>query len=1015
MARGERIGDAYIKVHADGSGMNKDLAEQLRKDGKDREKIFESQGRREGDAYWRGFMDEGTHRGNGGVENQMESLVRNFDEIVGRSDAAAQWSKEWMTAIEKVRRVEGDQPRNTKGQFAPFLEESFKDSFVNNFGKEVADKFFNAFEKELNSGKIGSHNDVFKAFGLMPDPRDQNQFEASLKVFRGKITKFQEEVAREDAQIAKMLIRQEKFLNSERVKDEVETSKQLFHLRQLEAKAAIASLNRQVEAEAKASQKEREDHDRRFESYTKFLANRRKVEESYAKDFAKRFNALNVDIAKFSNGETVAGTSATTLRHRVDELARGMAPLHEGFRLHNGDLVDAERLTKVFESRIAKADNRMSRFASSVDKYGLKISHGLGKAFGAGSRNDFFNIIGKGIEGVLTGVVKLSSFLVGGLGKAFDFISGRASTVAKEFDNVTVAAEGVAVAAGESAAKSAVNWQELVAQIASAVAIFAAVTVAAGVLGAALSGLTAIITALVAVVAIGLVGAIGAFVGALAPAIASIGVLVLAFKSLGKSKLKEVFHPVTQEFKELGKAAAGVLEKDIHKWAADLVPIIHKLRPAVLGLAHAVGDTLTNALDSAAKSKGFQRFADAMNNFLPSAARKLGKALTNALGGFGGVLRALIPLTNRFLHWLVGITGEFDKWANSVKGQKALRKFFHEAGDAAASLGNFLGHAVIALGTLLRMTAPGGETILGQLSDAAEKFVTWLTSKEGKKSIKDWMDWATTLAPQIGDMVVSIAKFIGALDDPGSRKALSFIINGITSIANTLSKIPNLGTALAGLFAPLVLGMGSFFVGLTLAIEQIKTLGNLIKKVPSLPDIWHFVTLGAQAFLAWLRRVQDKVINMTHVKDLFDIVKSSAATFVQKLIDIKNKINNIPIVADVFSAVKATADAFKTVVQWLINHLAHISVNIDWPSPPAWVNKVLGGGLSLGGGWGGGSDPSGTVGSGIGSAVGDKSTGTSKGSNGRQIVVPSMTIVSPSADPRAVANEVVNHLVAQAY
>lgn len=408
---------------------------------------------------------------------------------------------------------------------------------------------------------------------------------------------------------------------------------------------------------------------------------------------------------------------------------------------------------------------RLVGFNSRLDQLSVRI----GKITGKGSRNDFLNLFGalsEGISRVAFQLLKVPGYFQAAFGK-----NGGGLSLGSTLASAAVSIGGVAIAIGVVAAVLAP-------------------------LAALVSGLTAAVIGLVAslVFAAAAVGGLALVLGGVL--VASIGAAVAAFKSLSdaqKDALKDSFKPLVDGAKEFGDAVAKNMLPGLKRAGELLAPLAEGAKEFGADVGSAFGD-VARYFARATTSPGFLAFRDAFEHFLPQAVRDLGAIITNSLGGMAGIFRAAIPLTREFLNWLRGITKNFSEWANSEAGQEQLLNFFEKAGDSAKAVGDFLAGATEALAELFDQGKNSGDTIFTDMADALKRFAKYL--KDNPDALTDFFDNGIRVARDLGKLILRISEAFDKLDTSKSREALHDIFEAVGDIVEIIGK---LGPVFSGL------------------------------------------------------------------------------------------------------------------------------------------------------------------------------------------------------------------------
>lgn len=164
--------------------------------------------------------------------------------------------------------------------------------------------------------------------------------------------------------------------------------------------------------------------------------------------------------------------------------------------------------------------------------------------------------------------------------------------------------------------------------------------------------------------------------------------------------------PSTQK---MAKSLQG-LKDDQKKWSDSLadstmpvftkgIEILRDLLPVLTPFVRAAAGAFSDLLDKLArgiKSAGFKKWAEDMANAAGPAIRDLGTAIGNFVVGFGALLQAFLPQSEKMTGGLLGMSEAFRDWASNLKGSEGFSQFIDMAKDGGGALKE-LGKAVLAL------------------------------------------------------------------------------------------------------------------------------------------------------------------------------------------------------------------------------------------------------------------------------------------------------------------------------
>lgn len=518
--------------------------------------------------------------------------------------------------------------------------------------------------------------------------------------------------------------------------------------------------------------------------------------------------------------------------------------------LHKG--LDASRLAAVeLEKQLARtlaaetASNRVSGNGRNKDTLGDKV----GTIFGAGSRNNFLNIFGKGIGGSVDLVRNLTKGikpLFNAFTKGFAEAGEGANFLQKSLSGLSE----VGLTAGEGIGKGLAS---LAASGPAGAAAIAAIVVAMAALVSIAGAALAILTALSATIASGLVGALAIVGPAIAGLIVSVGLLVAAFKSMDdaqKKLLKNSFAPIKAEFVGLGQAVfKGFTEKiyegnsAIQVWSANIQKAIALAGPlaSVMGRAFAEAG---NSLTASFSGPGFKRFTDALTVYLPGITTRLSAALGSFLNGLLGTFSAILPYVLRFSDYLARTADTFSRFANSTQGQNAISDFVGRALTSLTSLFNFTKQVGGLIADILfnPQSQAAGNSIFDSAAAAVERMRQRFAGAAADGSLKRFFDDAIQFGGRFIDTISAISGVVQSLYNSGMLQALGTVLDFLTNAFKGMQEVLGplmqvLGFALPKTLALAFLPLQTLVALVFSVIEGIKGAIDLINKVKPGKDI----------------------------------------------------------------------------------------------------------------------------------------------------------------------------------
>lgn len=664
--RGENVGTAYVRIIGDGSGIDADIRRAL----DDAEPSVREGARDQGRTYGDEFNKEvrKSFKGNfGKTQREMfEELNENLTKALARQELSERFFNN--TNWKKFRRRLADEGGAAGELFGKRLEQKFRDS-----------------------GALERMGDSLSAFG--PELRRA----------------------------------QTDILND-------------LHA---DALRMNADFNRRMQAQ-------RADEDRKLEAHWRRLGDMVDAYAEHERRLEKDYEHIRHEVDLLIKGETKLVDSKKTLLRSVDSLRVGYRSLGKADKDFLEDLLLIERRIRFTQPRLNAFDRGIQRVADR-----------MGRGFGRGARNDFINLIGATVRGMfsLLRVIPLTLSMVGKVKSTF-------------FEGFEKAGGGLpGIVSGFVA-----TLGPLAIGLAAAGAGLAALMVIIGPLIALMSSLLGIVVALASSLAFALVGALGAVAGALLPMAAGAVVAAVAFTNLDKAQkkvLKNDMKPVVDAFKDLADVAAEGIFSNTAEQGERLGRVLSGFEDLFRRVGVAISDVADGWLDMM-EGPGFKRFRDEFSVSLPGMVRRLGRIFGNTIGGLGGILLALEPTIQRFLGWLDRVTRRFNEWANSAKGRNEIENFFDRASDSAESVWNFLTSLWDVLMRIMSAGQESGDNMFDRMARGLDNIGQFF--EENPNALQDWFDQAERIFDDLGDLLEGATAFIDKMDSAWSRFASSNII-----------------------------------------------------------------------------------------------------------------------------------------------------------------------------------------------------------------------------------------------
>lgn len=482
---------------------------------------------------------------------------------------------------------------------------------------------------------------------------------------------------------------------------------------------------------------------------------------------------------------------------------------------------------RVARDRAARA-GRDRRLGSTLDSAGPSI----GRMLGAGSRNNTLNLVGKSVGNLVSGFVKAGKV---GAKMFSDFNVGFTSLgEGAKLSSRLLAGFG---AAGSGALKSLAKTGPIAA---------AAVLVAAGalsVVASVLSALTAIVVALSATIMSALASALMVTGGLLIAVAAAAGLATLAFTSLTDAQKKAMgatFGPLKKDLAGLGQYVLDGLIPAFDTWAKNLHRALEGLGPMIIGVGQALGKA-GSIITASLSGPGFQKLISVLAVELPTITKNLSLALGRTFNGLAGVFAAVMPSVTRFTDSIAKSAGEFNRWANSAKGQNAISDFMERAGRSARSAWDFVKQLGGAIADLLfnKDSQDAGNGMFDSLTESLKRFRKWVKEAQEDGRFKKWLADATEFAGDLKQGIIGVKDAFMTLESSGTLEVVGGAIRKVGNFMSDAAGFADkLMTALKSLPGPTVAAFAAFSPAGMLITPLMFLLGNLSTAIDRVKSSW---------------------------------------------------------------------------------------------------------------------------------------------------------------------------------
>lgn len=1006
--RGERIGTAYVKVIADGSGFADSLADELSEQNAEEE--WGQQGRKDSKAY----TDEWDAQGNKFGDKFVRNMVKGIQEESARFDAA----------VDRINNGSLDR-----------IENQFRTRFPR-IGEQMIVNFREGFRK---AG--GTEAFVEDFIGDL-----SRQALIATEQFRRQMVVLHEEALRDNATFDR-----ERLAQDRQALDEAYRMNATFDRKRLDAQRDMLNeayqINRDFNARMAKLQRDAYRMNAEFDRKRRFALRALRSE----------YQDLLVTIQKINRGESVHGKSLTNLYADLKNL-RGLLD-------RSGGDTGMARDLDILEGRLRKLHPRLSLVSHGLDR----LSDGLGTISGRGSRNNFLNFIGsmtRNFSRLVFLVPKVALKVGGEMVQAFQSAGGGVGGLVSSvgalvplLGSLALGLTGVALAAGVLF----IVMSPLVSLFSGLLGIVAALVASISfALVGALGALVAVALPAVAALAVGLGGILSMsdkmkkkFSDNFAP-------VIDGFRELG-DVAGQVF---VNGLQKQGEEAAKVLE-GLTPIVRHIAQAIVDVGDSWLDMVQGRGFTqFINAMDRFLPN-AIRRLGDIFGQTLGG----FGGIFRGMIPFMRDVLRYLDDITERFNDWANSAEGQnsirdffrraedsiasvagwldsvwdllvtiidagkgtgdsiFDRMARNIDefnqflkdNPQALKDWFDNAEELAISIGNI----VVEIGELLDR----------------------LDSEEGRGALSDFLEWMANVNEIAGPLASAINTVTGALADlhragegesdvPGWAKFLTIepadIADGIGNffkpggtfnqwINSFGDQLERAGGWIENFFRDHKPGDGGGlqsllvrpFTGLNEKIGQ--KIGDI-----SLISLIIFPKVGdiTRKFIGWggdiLRAIGDVEL---FKKFVFPRLGDITGKFVGWGGEILERIGKVDLIEKFdFPSLGDIAGYFNGLNEMILDAIGFIDLgsllpdSIDLPGPLGSVSvpKAGGSGPKSGRVIVGANDPA---------LQPFTATGIRGASspNGKTIMANGWTIVTPTEDPEAVATEVVNQLAATGY
>lgn len=829
MKRGTRVGQAYVALTVDGDNINQQITDEFE------DVNYDQLGRNAKGHIVKGFNNAKAGELAKGVEKEVDSVSKQMDKAVKNIETAVKNSDAISTGIRR--------------QLDDALKKGDLDGTMRAVGRKIGVRVGDGFDDEIGAAVVNSLRDAMeemarnkdKDFDLTATLRDttiampSDTFERMAADARRNVDEMRTQLDRQNTEIAKSYranadladrfaeerVRLQQRSNAAILKSDDDLVRQQQVLMDRLTRENERSITERISAMQREQQTYLNDETKRQASVQRMLETANKNRQKFAEQNA----ATEERMADLGAKEYErAWNEAYKEQHRRES---------ELWKVRNASAkAHAAYLAQLNRGTIDERGNTISRLGNGRDD--VDMSRTIGRMFGAGSRNNGLNLIGKSLGGI-----------IGLFSKVTKGASKMASTFMEGFNELGQGAKfGEKVMSGFSkvGAEGGGAMSKLAASGPAAAAAIAIVIVAMSVLVSIVGALLAILTALVSTIASALVGASLVGVAALGALGAAAGLAVLAFTSLtdAQSKmLKDAFTPIKESFTGLGQIiATGMMSasNNFSTWSTNIQAALTPLIPLAQRMGTAFGQA-GNILTASFSGPGFKNLSASLATWLPGIVTKLSSALGGFLNGLAGMLAAIMPMVDRFAGYLNNVATRFSTWANSAKGQNSIVDFVNRAVESLKSLLNFTREFFGAIFDLLfnPQVQATGNSIFDSMARSFANLRETIANAAANGDLQQWMDDGIRFGSALWDVIKGLGDVFEALYDSG-------VIDGVSDAMEWFAKLLEYT---AEIIDPFIKGIGSTFDTLDTLVSKLDgasgavegladKLGWLVNHMPNL-------------------------------------------------------------------------------------------------------------------------------------------------------------------------------------
>ncbi|USK77672.1 transglycosylase SLT domain-containing protein [Peribacillus frigoritolerans] len=302
--------------------------------------------------------------------------------------------------------------------------------------------------------------------------------------------------------------------------------------------------------------------------------------------------------------------------------------------------------------------------------------------------------------------------------------------------------------------------------------------------------------------------------------------------------------------------------------------------------------------------------------------------LKNVLTGLEPTIQNVADVVNELVNEMNnaviegGLT-EFFEWLET-NGAESIYNFAHIGGNLLTGLFN-----------ILKEFSPIGASIEERLVGLTERFADWSSGLENNKGFQNFIEFAKSNAPIVGDLFSNIFKIIGNVFS-GLISVTTMIGPPITSLINDLLGMVEVVTAWEG-FIPIVVGLATAFAtyrvivsGVSLAQKAMNTVQTISIALSKAQRAAYTAMIlsggGVKGALLAMRTAMSTLNNTMKANPILLVVSLLAGLGVALVLAYKNSETFRDIVNGAWKSIK---DGFEATIKWFTTEL------------PKWVTDCI--------------------------------------------------------------------------